>query len=215
MIIHHDRWHFDADVAIVGYGAAGAAAAITAHDAGTQVVVLEKQGSQKHITNSTMSGGGIICPNDIQEAKRYMEALYKVSEDLSWTEPDVLDAWVQYSAENVKWFESLGGAMDLYRHAGEHNAPGAESIDIYQLRSGMGSEMMKLLYKQVNARNIRVMYNTSAIELLQNSRGEVVGVSARQDTDEGKVINIIVGYGPGGGYDRMARLLAKHLPRYI
>ncbi len=32
---------------------------------------------------------------------------------------------------------------------------------------------------------------------------------------EGKVINIIVGYGPGGGYDRIARLLAKHLNKYI
>ena len=32
---------------------------------------------------------------------------------------------------------------------------------------------------------------------------------------EGKVITIVVGYGPGGGYDRVARLLAKHLPRYI
>ena len=32
---------------------------------------------------------------------------------------------------------------------------------------------------------------------------------------EGKRITIIVGFGPGGGYDRMARLLAKHLPKYI
>ncbi len=32
---------------------------------------------------------------------------------------------------------------------------------------------------------------------------------------EGKVLNIIVGYAPGGGYDRMARIMAKHLPRYI
>ena len=32
---------------------------------------------------------------------------------------------------------------------------------------------------------------------------------------EGKTITIIVGYKPGGGYDRIARLLAKHLPRYI
>ncbi len=30
-----------------------------------------------------------------------------------------------------------------------------------------------------------------------------------------KVITIVVGYGPGGGYDRMARILAKHLPNYI
>lgn len=32
---------------------------------------------------------------------------------------------------------------------------------------------------------------------------------------EGKRITIVVGYGPGGGYDRLARLFAKHLPKYI
>lgn len=32
---------------------------------------------------------------------------------------------------------------------------------------------------------------------------------------EGKVIKIVVGYKPGGGYDRMARLVAKNLPRHI
>lgn len=29
---------------------------------------------------------------------------------------------------------------------------------------------------------------------------------------DGKVLTIIVGYSPGGGYDRVARLLAKYLP---
>jgi tripartite-type tricarboxylate transporter receptor subunit TctC len=32
---------------------------------------------------------------------------------------------------------------------------------------------------------------------------------------EGKRITIIVGFGPGGGYDRLARILAKHLPKHI
>ena len=32
---------------------------------------------------------------------------------------------------------------------------------------------------------------------------------------EGKTISIVVGFGPGGGYDRIARLLAKHLPKHI
>ena len=32
---------------------------------------------------------------------------------------------------------------------------------------------------------------------------------------QGKVLTIIVGYSPGGGYDRVARLLAKYLPNYI
>jgi tripartite-type tricarboxylate transporter receptor subunit TctC len=32
---------------------------------------------------------------------------------------------------------------------------------------------------------------------------------------EGKTITIVVGYKPGGGYDRYARLIGKHLPKYI
>jgi tripartite-type tricarboxylate transporter receptor subunit TctC len=32
---------------------------------------------------------------------------------------------------------------------------------------------------------------------------------------EGKRISIIVGFKPGGGYDRLARLMAKHLPKHI
>jgi len=32
---------------------------------------------------------------------------------------------------------------------------------------------------------------------------------------QGKKITIIVGFSPGGGYDRMARLLARHLSKYI
>ncbi len=32
---------------------------------------------------------------------------------------------------------------------------------------------------------------------------------------EGKVMTLIVGFAPGGGYDRIARLLSKSLPKYI
>lgn len=32
---------------------------------------------------------------------------------------------------------------------------------------------------------------------------------------EGKKVRILVGFNPGGGHDRMARLLAKHLPKHI
>src|SRR5258707_5878264 len=35
------------------------------------------------------------------------------------------------------------------------------------------------------------------------------------DFYKGKEINLIVGYGPGGGYDVVARLLARHLGRYV
>lgn len=36
------KWDMQADVVVVGYGAAGAATAITAHDLGAKVLILEK-----------------------------------------------------------------------------------------------------------------------------------------------------------------------------
>src|ERR687894_2300737 len=47
----------------------------------------------------------------------------------------------------------------------------------------------------------------------------LAGSSAQADPVEdfykGKQINLVVGYGPGGGNDVYARLLARHLPRHI
>ena len=37
------------------------------------------------------------------------------------------------------------------------------------------------------------------------------GPSSADDFYKGKTINIMVGFGPGGGYDLYARLLARHL----
>ncbi len=44
--------------------------------------------------------------------------------------------------------------------------------------------------------------------------------SARADDQvatfyQGKTINLMIGYGPGGGYDLLARLLARHMGKYI
>ena len=35
------------------------------------------------------------------------------------------------------------------------------------------------------------------------------------DFYHGRTVNLVVGYGPGGGYDLCARLVARHIGRYI
>ena len=41
------------------------------------------------------------------------------------------------------------------------------------------------------------------------------GAFAQSDFYQGKTINIVVGFTPGGTYDQMARFYARHLPRFI
>ncbi|MBI2957319.1 MAG: FAD-binding protein [Chloroflexi bacterium] len=181
-------WHQDADVVIIGYGAAGAVAAITAHDGGSQTIIVEKQDGKTALTSSAMAAGVIICPNDLQGSRRYMEALYKVNDGLYWTEPDVIRAWAQYTSENKTWLESMGGVMELNRRGGAHNVPGFESIDIYRFR-GMGFGLMRLLRSHVDKRNIPVVDNTAATALLLNTEGEIVGIAA-QNRGSGDKVNI-------------------------
>ena len=39
--------------------------------------------------------------------------------------------------------------------------------------------------------------------------------SAQDNFYEGKTIRIIVGFSPGGGYDALARMISRHMPKYI
>ena len=50
-----------------------------------------------------------------------------------------------------------------------------------------------------------------ALGFAQSARAQ----DAVADFYRGKQVNLIVGYGPGGGYDTAARLLARHLGRYL
>lgn len=43
----------------------------------------------------------------------------------------------------------------------------------------------------------------------------VTSVVAQSDFYQGKTINIVVGFTPGGTYDQMARFYARHLPRFL
>src|SRR5271154_7468151 len=71
----HTKWDEEADVVIVGYGFAGSAAAIAAHDAGAKVLLLEKAPEADKGGNSRVSGQIVFWPNDIEKAKTYFKAL--------------------------------------------------------------------------------------------------------------------------------------------
>jgi succinate dehydrogenase/fumarate reductase flavoprotein subunit len=172
------QWDHAAEVVIVGFGAAGATAAITAHDKGVRVLLLEKQPFERHLSTSHLSGGAFICPNDEASAFQYMEHLSKVDQDLSWTDRETLQAWAQYACQNKAWVEGLGGKVRLRARGGEHSFPGSDCIEIYNFRA-RGRGLMKLLKRQVEARGIPVLYETEAETLLVDGSGQVAGVGAR------------------------------------
>ncbi|KRA44848.1 hypothetical protein ASD80_06845 [Devosia sp. Root635] len=70
---------YEADVIVVGFGAAGGCSAIEAHDAGAEVLIIEKQPQDAHYSNSRMSGGGYHSPRpdgDRKALKAYARAMF-------------------------------------------------------------------------------------------------------------------------------------------
>ena len=64
------QWQAEYDVIVVGYGAAGAVAAIESADAGARVLLIEKMPDPGGI--SILSAGGVRVADDADAAFRYL-----------------------------------------------------------------------------------------------------------------------------------------------
>ena len=68
-------WDLEADVVVVGFGAAGVAAAVTAHDLGAKVVILEKAPEGEEGGNTRVAGQGYLNTSSVEHAVAYLTAL--------------------------------------------------------------------------------------------------------------------------------------------
>ncbi|MBI4333471.1 MAG: FAD-dependent oxidoreductase [Chloroflexi bacterium] len=183
-------WEKEADVVIVGFGGAGASAAITAHDLGARVLVLEKtaQGGG----NTQYAGGSIRTLLDKSKA---IEHYYLLCEGT--TEKEVLVEFVEESSRNVDWVRQFGAEL-LPRTQEERSrkfpqgqegssfplVPGAEGVGprLFVAKSGMtefgGSNLWSVLSSVAARKGIEVLVNHRAETLITGKEGEVIGVEA-------------------------------------
>lgn len=184
-----EKWDMEADVVVVGYGAAGATAAVTAHDNDARALVLEKMPHGGG--NSRVSGGSVR----IAKGMEFAQFLEKVNFD---TAPrDVIEAFVQGTMKNGDWVKEMGSELEL-RHVltAAYPAstltktlnwvPGIDAAPRYQVKGTLkeGRPSMRLwrfLSGLVEKRGIKVMTSTPAKELIRRQDGEVVGVVAESE----------------------------------
>jgi succinate dehydrogenase/fumarate reductase flavoprotein subunit len=107
-------WMEEADVVVVGYGGAGAAAAVTAHDAGVKVLLVEKQHNDtpnqtRHTPSTRMSGGAWFSPADAEKGIAYLEAMNKMcNEPLDAERKEIIRVFVQNTISNTDWMKKIG-----------------------------------------------------------------------------------------------------------
>lgn len=184
------RWDAAADVVVVGYGGAGAVAAITAHDRGVEVLVLEKQPEARHTSNTQMSLGVFLSPDSLADAVAVMKVAGRVNFERPETQDigdDVIVAWAQYAVRNREWLSDLGasGFAPMAEPGRKADWAGLSSLKVYHLLGpdggpGYGLDLFRLFDSAVRAREIAVRWESSAHGLVLDPRRRVVGVRARQ-----------------------------------
>ena len=177
------------DVAVVGYGGAGAVAAVTAHDKGAKVLILEKQAADKHTSNTQMCLGAILCPDSVPDAIAYMGIASRVNVDIPETQ-DISDAmikaWAEASVANKAWLTSMGVKdFAVYANSGrDPRWPGNGAIKALLIktadgRGGSGVDLFNFLDGLVRARKIEVRWSSPATRLISDGHGTIIGLLAR------------------------------------
>lgn len=110
-------FHFEADVVVLGLGAAGGCAAIEACDHGADVIVIERQPGDRHYSNTRMSGGGFHSPRsdgNRESLKAYSRAMFsgeglplKLEGEMPDYSEELADIWSREACENEGFMRSL------------------------------------------------------------------------------------------------------------
>lgn len=195
-------WHEEADVVVVGFGGAGAVTAITAKDAGAEVIILEKQSPQKHTPNTMMSGGGLHVANNIQEAAKYFKAVaFGIGLPDDCGDPphvypqypeqfvdELTQSWAEGVTETGKFLKSLGkvSIKETIPSPAFPSFPGAQSYGRISVE-GEGIALFRLLAKAVEERGIKVLWEHPGKTLVFNARREVIGVTSQRGN---KITNV-------------------------
>ncbi len=182
--VNLEKIDYDVDVLVIGGGGAGSSAAIEAHAAGANVMIVTKL--RIGDANTMMAEGGIQAadkPGD-SPAQHYLDIMgggHYVNR------PELVRKLVMDAPGAIKWLNELGVEFDkdkdgnmITTHGG-----GTSRKRMHAAADYSGAEIMRTLRDEVLNRGIPVIDFTAAIELILDDAGKAAGaVLLNMETNE-------------------------------
>ncbi len=191
----------DTDIVVVGAGAAGYAAAITAAENGKNVVLIEKQDL---VGGSSLISAGIVYAaldeNDVPAMEKYYNDRAE-----NKANPDFVKYYAENSKENLDWLTSKGVEWMFTAPSGTALEPRANfAMNI------TGESLINPLIKAAEAAGVKTIVDCKAESLIKDG-DKVVGVKATGSHGE-YTINAKAVILATGGFDASEEMKAKYSP---
>jgi fumarate reductase flavoprotein subunit len=203
------KWDGEAEVIVVGGGNTGIPAAITAHDKGAKVMVLETSGGMAS-SLAMIAGGTPFTGTDLQKAEGIKDSpdqLYEEAVKVSGGSPELWRAIADRQEEVYTWLKSLGAKPEKVLLAPGHLVRRSVKFE------GHGPTLCKVLRNALKKSGVDVRYKHRARKLIVDN-GRVVGITAESG---GKTLNfkakkaIILAT---GGFCQNLEIVKEYGPHY-
>ena len=207
-----EQWHIETDIAVTGFGGAGASAAIEAHDAGAEVMIFELASAAGGST--ALSGADIYMGGGtpVQKACGYddtQEAMfdYMIASNGAQADEAKIRNYVEHSLEHYNWLTGCGVPFKMSEHKERAVMPLNDDCLLYSgnekaypfnqqakpcprghnpevMGDKGGALVMEVMAKNVNERGIRVEYEARVLTLIVDVMGDVQGFVVRMNQQE-------------------------------
>ena len=204
----------DTDVVVIGGGGAGFAAAVSAKEAGADVILVEKLASVGG--NTLISGGEYAAPaNDIQKEEGIEDSKELFAKDVEEAggNPELIKVLADKATEDAYWLRDDIGVkwLDSLMFFGGHSVkrsliPAAHT----------GNELVKNYLKKAEDLGIEVLTETDVKEILSKD-GKVCGIKA--ETKDGELVvnakSVVVASGGFGANADMCYEFDKEIDEHV
>jgi tricarballylate dehydrogenase len=201
---------YNTDVLVVGSGIAGLSTAISARQAGAEVILIEKAPREGRGGNTRFADAQMRFPHEADEFGPRDYSVDDMFEDLmrisrGRANPDLIRTICENARGTAEWLTGMGLEWEAgYPHtAGYRRSPKAG-----------GQGLVDLLFRRLEGLNATIAYETGAVDLIVNSDGSVAGVRAR--APEG-LVDIYARGGvvlASGGFQANVEMRVRYLGRF-
>ncbi|NLG87526.1 MAG: flavocytochrome c [Firmicutes bacterium] len=203
-----------ADIVVIGAGGAGLTAAVTAKQAGADVIVLEKMPMVGG--NTLRATGGLNAAGT-----KYQElAGIKDSPDIHYEDtmkggkneniPELVRTLVDNANDALEWLNGLGANLIHVSLSGGSTNPRSHAPEG---GAAVGPAIVRTLEKAVEDQGIEVLTETEATEILTDEKGQISGVKAVSKEKGELVIKAKAVIVATGGFGANQDMVVQYQPK--